>query len=144
MSAMHVFRGRADRLFLAMGMSLCVHLLFVSMIYLIGGALLDASGQSTPQPLFLDHVVFVPVAMAAGTLPQGFFEWLLMIFYEAFSPGDTGNKGLLIALVYRVIQVVVAALGMAPFLLLPNANNVIKGQELLDKSLLPQNDAAAP
>lgn len=144
MSAMHVYRGRADQLLLAMGMSLCVHLIFVSMIYLIGGALLDASGRLTPQPRLLDHAVFVPVAMAAGTLPQGFFEWLLTIFYEAFSPGDTGNKGLLIALVYRVIQVVVAALGITPFLLLPNANSVIKGEELLDKNLLPKKDMATP
>jgi uncharacterized protein (TIRG00374 family) len=144
MIAMHIFRGPADRLLLAMGMSLGVHLLFVAMIYLIGGALLDAHGHPTPQPRLLDHAVFVPVAMAAGTLPQGFFEWLLTIFYEAFSPGDTGNKGLLIALVYRVIQVVVAGLGMAPFLLMPNAASVIADGKRQGEDLLARTDAAVP
>src|SRR6185436_16002304 len=90
--AMHIYRGRADRLVLAMGMSLGVHLLFVTMIYVIGSALLDTDGRPTPQPPLRDHAVFVPLAMAAGTLPQGFLEWLLKIFYEAFSPENTANK----------------------------------------------------
>lgn len=143
MTAMHVYRGRADRLFLAMGMSLCVHLLFVGMIYLIGSALLDTAGRPTPQPRLLDHAVFVPMAMAAGTLPQGVFEWLLTLFYEAFAPGDTANKGFLIALVYRVIQLLVAALGMAPFLLIGRASPVVAPKELLDENLLPRKDTAA-
>jgi len=141
--AMHIYRGRADRLVLAMAMSLGVHLLFVAMIYVIGSALLDSSGRPTPQPPLLDHAVFVPLAMAAGTLPQGFLEWLLKIFYEAFSPENTANKGLLIALVYRGIQVVAAGLGMMPFLLVPTATPVVSAREVIDKSLLPQKDAAA-
>ncbi|MFN0020577.1 MAG: lysylphosphatidylglycerol synthase transmembrane domain-containing protein [Pirellulaceae bacterium] len=144
MCAMHVYRGRADCLLLAMGMSLCVHLLFMFMIYLIGGALLDANGHATPPPRLLDHAVFVPVAMAAGTLPSGIFEWLLTIFYDAFSPGESGNKGLLIALVYRVIQVVVAGLGMAPFLLFPKAGAVLAGEQEQPEDLLARTDAAAP
>ncbi len=143
-SAMHIYSGRADRLLLAMLMSLGVHLLFVGMIYVIGSALLDARGQPTPQPPLLDHAVFVPLAMAAGTLPQGFLEWLLTIFYEAFSPADTAKKGLMIALVYRAIQVVAAGLGMAPFMLVPQATPVVAIREVIDKSLLPQSDAAAP
>jgi glycosyltransferase 2 family protein len=144
MTAMHVYRGRANRLLLAMVMSLFVHLLYVVMIYLVGAALLNEAGEPTAQPLLQDHFVFVPMAMAAGTLPQGFFEWLLTLFYEAFVPGDTGNKGLLIALVYRVIQVLVAAIGMAPFILAGKANPVIHGRELLDQDLLPRTDSAAP
>ena len=144
MSAMHIYRGRADRLLLAMGMSLCVHLLYVVMIYLVGGALLDESGKHTPEPLLKDHFVFVPVVMAAGTLPWGILEWMLKLFYEAFSPAETASKGLLIALVYRVIQVAVAALGMAPFLLVPKAAPVTAAEELLDKEILSRTDAAAP
>jgi glycosyltransferase 2 family protein len=144
MIAMHVYRGRADRVLLALVMSLGVHLLFVAMIYLIGCALLDPSGEQTAQPLLKDHFVFVPVAMAAGTLPQGFFEWLMTLFYEAFSPQETANKGLLVALVYRVIQVLVAAIGMAPFILFGKANPVIHGPELIDKDLLSRTDAATP
>ncbi|MBC7855689.1 MAG: flippase-like domain-containing protein [Pirellulaceae bacterium] len=140
--AMHIYSGRADRLLLAMLMSLSVHLLFVGMIYVIGSALLDAHGQPTPQPPLLDHAVFVPLAMAAGTLPQGFLEWLLKIFYEAFSPTNTANKGLLIALVYRAIQVAAAGLGMAPFLLAGTSRPIIHAEELLDKDLLPRSDAA--
>jgi uncharacterized membrane protein YbhN (UPF0104 family) len=143
MSAMRVYRGRADRLFLAMGMSLCVHLLYVAMIYLIGGALLDKSGHHTPEPLLKDHFVFVPVAMAAGTLPQGFLEWMLTRFYEAFSPAETASKGLLIALVYRVIQVAVAGIGMAPFLLLPKAAPVTAEEELANQEILRRTDGAA-
>jgi glycosyltransferase 2 family protein len=140
-SAMHIFRGRADRLLLAMLMSLGVHSLFVAMIYVIGGALLDTQGRPTPQPPLLDHAVFVPLAMAAGTLPQGFLEWLLTVFYEAFSPADTAKKGLMIALVYRAIQVVAAALGMAPFMFLPQATPVVSVREVIDKSLLTKKDA---
>jgi len=141
-AAMHIYKGRGDRLLAAMVMSLGVHLLFVTMIYVIGSALLDSNGRPTPQPPVLDHVVFVPLAMAAGTLPQGFLEWLLGIFYEAFSPADTGNKGLLIALVYRAIQVAAAALGMMPFLFVPQATPVVTAREIIDKSLLPQKDTA--
>jgi len=112
------------------------------MIYVIGSALLDGHGRPTPQPPLLDHAVFVPLAMAAGTLPQGFLEWLLTIFYEAFSPADTANKGLLIALVYRAIQIVAAGLGMAPFMFVPQATPVVSAREVIDKSLLPQNDVA--
>ena len=143
-TAMHVYRGRADHLLIAMLMSLCVHLLFMAMIYLIGGALLDEAGQPTPQPRLLDHAVFVPVAMAAGTLPQGFFEWLLTVFYEAFAPGDAANKGFLIALVYRVIQLVVAALGMTPFFLGRKAGPIVAKEDLVDEKLLARTDAAAP
>jgi uncharacterized membrane protein YbhN (UPF0104 family) len=139
--AMHIYSGRADRLLLAMLMSLGVHLLFVAMIYVIGSALLDTHGRPTPQPPLLDHAVFVPLAMAAGTLPQGFLEWLLTVFYEAFSPADTAKKGLMIALVYRAIQVVAAALGMAPFMFLPQATPVVSVREVIDKSLLTQKDA---
>ena len=139
--AMHIYSGRADRLLLAMLMSLGVHLLFVAMIYVIGSALLDTQGRPTPQPPLLDHAVFVPLAMAAGTLPQGFLEWLLTVFYEAFSPADTAKKGLMIALVYRAIQVVAAALGMAPFLFLPQATPVVSVREVIDKSLLASKDA---
>jgi hypothetical protein len=133
---MHVYHGRADCLLIAMVMSICVHVLFLSMIYLIGGALLDEAGHATPQPRLLDHAVFVPVAMAAGTLPQGVFEWLLTLFYEAFSPGDTANKGLLIALVYRVIQVLVAGLGMIPFLLGRRNGPIVAKEDLVDENLL--------
>jgi len=126
-----------------MVMSLGVHLLFVTMIYVIGSALLDANGHPTPQPPVLDHAVFVPLAMAAGTPPQGFLDWLLELFYEAFSPTATANKGLLIALVYRGIQVVAAGLGMMPFLLVPTATPVVSAREVIDKSLLPQKDVAA-
>lgn len=140
--AMEVYRGRADRLLLAMLMSLGVHSLLVTMIYVIGSALLDANGQPTPQPPLLDHAVFVPLAMAAGTLPQGFLEWLLKIFYEAFSPTNTANKGLLIALVYRAIQVVAAGLGMAPFMLFPQATPIVSAREVIDRDLLPKTDVA--
>jgi uncharacterized membrane protein YbhN (UPF0104 family) len=145
MSAMQIYSGRADRLLLAMGMSLVVHLLYVLMIYLIGGSLLDDAGRHTPEPLLKDHFVFVPVAMAAGTLPQGILEWMLQLFYEAFSPSETSSKGLLIALVYRVIQVAVAALGMAPFLLVPKATPISAEEEAaLAKDLLSRTDGAAP
>jgi uncharacterized membrane protein YbhN (UPF0104 family) len=140
--AMHIYSGRADRLLLALLMSLGVHSLFVAMIYVIGSALLDANGRPTPQPPLLDHAVFVPLAMAAGTLPQGFLEWLLKIFYEAFSPTNTANKGLLIALVYRGIQLVAAGLGVAPFMLFPQATPIVSAREVLDKDLLPKTDAA--
>jgi uncharacterized protein (TIRG00374 family) len=135
-SAMHVYRGRADHLLIAMVMSIGVHLLFMSMIYLIGGALLDESGHPTPQPRLVDHAVFVPMAMAAGTLPQGFFEWLLTLFYEAFSPTDAANKGLLIALVYRVIQVLVAGIGIAPFLLGRKDGPAVTQEDLTDENIL--------
>ena len=117
MGAMHVYRGRADVLLLAFLMSLGLHSLYAVMFYLLGGSLLDGSGAATPRPALAMHFAFVPIGMAAGTLPIGAQEATLNVMYPAFLPPGgaaiAANKGFLLTLVYRVFQVLIATLGIA-------------------------------
>lgn len=118
MDALHIYRGRADRLLIALVLSLAVHSLYAAMAYFLGGTLLDEVGQPTPRPALADHFTFVPIAMSAGALPIGAFEATLDLLYGVFLPtGSTSaaGKGLLIAILYRVVQILVAGIGMIYF-----------------------------
>jgi hypothetical protein len=117
MGAMHVYRGRADVLAASVGLSLAVHSLYAVMFYVVGGAFLDPAGAPTPRPALLLHFAFVPIGMAAGTLPIGAQEATLNVLYPAFLPPPeatiAANKGFLMALVYRMFQVTIACFGVA-------------------------------
>lgn len=119
--AMRLYRKRVDRLLLAVLMSLVVHGLYVVMIYLVGSSLLE-EGRPTAQPTFANHFVLGPLAMTAGALPLGGMEVVLSLLYDAMIPADQmanaiGKKGFLIALVYRLLQISVASIGMIYYVL---------------------------
>ena len=128
MDALQIYRGRADQLLLMSLMSLVIHTLYVGMVFLAGGALLLANGQPTLRPAFGSHFAFVPIAMAAGALPIGVFEGTLDLLYDVFlSPADqlaAANKGFLIAIIYRVLQILVAGVGLVYYLATRPASNV--------------------
>jgi len=119
--AMRLYRKRADRILLAVLMSLGVHGLYVIMIYLVGSSLLE-DGKPTAQPSFMTHFVMGPLSMTAGALPLGTMEVVLTLLYDAMIPADQianaiPQKGFLIALVYRLLQICVASIGMMYYLL---------------------------
>lgn len=114
--AMRLYRKRADQILVAILMSLAVHGLYVIMIYLVGSSLLE-DGKPTAQPSFATHFVMGPLSMTAGALPLGSMEVVLSVLYDAMIPADQlenaiGQKGFLIALVYRLLQISVASIGM--------------------------------
>lgn len=117
MGALHVYRGRADVLLLTFVMSLGLHSLYAVMFYLLGGALLDKTGVPTPRPELAMHFAFVPIGMAAGSLPLGIQEVALTELYPWFlTPAAASvaqTKGFLLVLLYRVFQIAISGLGLA-------------------------------
>jgi uncharacterized membrane protein YbhN (UPF0104 family) len=145
--AMHIYRGRADRIAIALATSLVIHTLYALMVYFVGAALLGPNGELTAEPPTLkDHFIFVPIAMSAGALPIGAFEWTLDLLYDSFSPGGAAaaaDKGFLIAIVYRVIQILVAGTGVAYYLSTRGAPVIVDKEEALQEGLLPRTANSA-
>ncbi|HZL91219.1 MAG TPA: lysylphosphatidylglycerol synthase transmembrane domain-containing protein [Pirellulaceae bacterium] len=117
MGALHVYRGRADVLLLTFVMSLGLHSMYSIMFFLLGGALLDKTGVPTPRPELAMHFAFVPIGMAAGSLPLGIQEVALTALYPWFlTPAAASvaqTKGFLLVLLYRVFQIGISGLGLA-------------------------------
>ncbi|MCC7084970.1 MAG: flippase-like domain-containing protein [Pirellulales bacterium] len=97
---------------LAVLMSVGVHALYAVGIWLI------AIGLLSDAPSLDSHFVIVPTAMATGAIPLapnglGTFELVVKTLYQ-YLPGGTeaaASAGLLVALGYRVITVLIAAVG---------------------------------
>lgn len=105
--AMRLYRRRVDRLAIVFGMSFVIHALYAVMVYLVG------AGLQSPRPALGTHFVFVPLAMAAGALPIGTLEGVLDLLYRVFSSATIpAGQGFAIALAYRIIQVLVAGIGV--------------------------------
>ena len=105
--AMRLYRRRVDRLVIVFGMSFVIHALYAVMVYLV------AAGLQSPRPALGTHFVFVPLAMAAGALPIGSLEGVLDLLYRVFSSDQIPEgQGFAIALAYRIIQVLVAGIGV--------------------------------
>ncbi len=106
---------RRKPLVLAAGavISVGVHSLFTVGIFLIAVGLF---GNLLPQPLSLKaHFVIAPLSAATGVIPLsiGPFEMVLSYLYQWV--GDTQNalaQGLVVALGYRIITVLIAAVGL--------------------------------
>jgi len=93
-----------------------VHSLFALVVYWICAAIYS------PHPSLGTHFVVAPVSLATGVLPisLGPFEAVLDLLYAAIPlPGGgrmTPGQGLVVALGYRVITVLVAAVGLCYYL----------------------------
>jgi glycosyltransferase 2 family protein len=112
--AMRVYRQRVSLLFGAIGVSLIVHLLYVVAI-----AVMTASIGIAPEhrPALGSIFVIVPPSMIAGALPIGFYEVAITLLFRAASPAAAPlNMGLLIALGYRIIQILIASIGVGYWL----------------------------
>lgn len=112
--AMRVYRRRLDLLAVAIGVSLIVHLLYVVAI-----AVMSRGIGIIPEhrPSVGSIFVIVPPSMIAGALPIGFYEVAITLLFRAASPpGAPPNMGLLIALGYRLTQILIATIGVAYWL----------------------------
>jgi len=109
--AIRIYRRRVDRMLFAFVLSLGVHSLYAIMVYCV------ALGLQTPHPPLRSHFVIVPVSMVAGTLPVGAFELILDTLYRSVSSAKVlPSQGLVIALIYRVLQITVASVGVIYYL----------------------------
>ena len=114
--AVQMYRRRLPVLAAAAAMSIAVHSLFTLGIFLI------ASGLYDRVPALGMHFVLSPLSAAAGVLPlpMGPFEFVLdrLYLYAPVVGGGamTAGQGLVIALGYRIITVLIAAVGVCYYL----------------------------
>jgi uncharacterized membrane protein YbhN (UPF0104 family) len=114
--AARTYQRRRGVLILAMVMTLGVHMLAVLSFFLIAHGLPDAA------PSLGVHCFIVPLAMVSAALPLpleglGAFEAVLKYLYAQTTPDLVSDaKGLLVALVYRVIRILVALIGVGFYL----------------------------
>ena len=105
------YQHRQRIIYLAIAMSLGVHSLNAIAIYCI------ATGLPGESLSLADHLVVVPMAMVAGSLPLpgglGSFEWALDFLYRGLSPAAHPiENGLIVALGYRVATIAIATIGV--------------------------------
>lgn len=112
--AMRTYRRRLDLLVVAIGVSLIVHLLYVIAIgVMTQGIGIAPEHRPTPGSFF----VIVPPSMIAGALPIGFYEVTITLLFRAATPSAAPeNMGLLIALGYRISQILIGTIGIGYWL----------------------------
>ncbi len=111
--AVRMYRHQLPTLALAAAMSVAVHTLFATAVYLIGAGLYDAHHTLGT------NLVVSPISAVTGVLPinLGPFEGVLNFLYTAVPLPDgsrmASGQGLVVALGYRIGTVLVAAIGLA-------------------------------
>ncbi len=111
-TAVRIYRKRWPTLFVAVAMSLGVHTLLASAIYLIATALFVSV------PTLAEHLIIVPLSMVAGALPFtpagfGAFELAIKELYAIVPAAQHIDVvAVLVALVYRLMTIIVATIGM--------------------------------
>lgn len=117
--AVRMYRKNYVLLFAAGGVSIAVHLLSAGALYLAAVAIFGAANC----PTLAEHLVIIPLAMVAGALPVtpaglGTFEYVADFLYQHVShaPMPSG-PGLVVALAYRVMTIVIATIGVGFYLL---------------------------
>jgi uncharacterized membrane protein YbhN (UPF0104 family) len=112
--AMRAYRRRVDLLLIAIGISLIIHLCYITSVVLTTKSIGIPPDQ---QPSIGSIFVIVPPSMIAGALPIGFYETAITLLFRAASPPTApANVGLLIALAYRIIQILIATIGLGYWL----------------------------
>jgi Dolichyl-phosphate-mannose--protein O-mannosyl transferase len=108
--AMRVYRRRVDVLLTGIGISLAIHLLYISSVAVMTTSIGIAHEHRPPLGSIF---VIVPPSMIAGALPIGAYELTLNLLFRSISPaGAPPNAGLLIALAYRIFQICIASIGV--------------------------------
>lgn len=110
-SPLRMFHQHPFAFAISLVMSVCVHLLIVLGIFLI------ATGMYASPPTFKDHLVIVPITNVAAALPVapaglGLTEWAMDGLYQVIPPTPTVASGTLVALVYELVKVMMAIIGM--------------------------------
>lgn len=109
--AIWLYRGRPVVLMLSSVMSVGVHALFACGCYFI------ACGLPGNHLSLVQHFVVMPLSSAAGVLPlpMGPFEFVLEYLYTHVpvpGPPIAVGQGLVVALAYRLVTVLIAGLGV--------------------------------
>lgn len=96
--------------------SVCVHGLLASSVYLI------SAGFYSEHPSLAEHLMVVPPAMAAGTLPLapgglGYQEGALAGLFKVLPNLPEAFSGILVATVYRLLTLTAAGIGLVIYLL---------------------------
>lgn len=110
-SPLRVFHERPFAFGLSLLMSVAVHVMLVVAIHQIARGLYDSP------PTLSDHFVIVPLANVAAALPVapaglGVTEVAMKWLYNVVPSTPTLASGVLVALVYEFVKVIVAVLGM--------------------------------
>lgn len=111
-TAVRIYRKRWPTIVVAVAMSLGTHALFALALFLIASALFQHV------PTLLEHMIMSPLGMVTGTLPFtpagfGAFEFAIEKLYEIVPAAENIDVvGVLVALVYRLMTIIVAAIGM--------------------------------
>ncbi|MCU0960221.1 MAG: flippase-like domain-containing protein [Pirellulaceae bacterium] len=111
-ASLRVYRARWGMVAVALVMSLGSHMLFTLSLYLIAHALF------VHVPTFVEHMILVPLGMVAGGLPLapagfGAFEFAIGELYRIIpADPDLDVAGVLVALVYRLLTIAVAMIGV--------------------------------
>ncbi len=113
--ALRMYRRRLPLMAAAVVMSLGVHALLALAIYFI------AHGLPGEAPGFVTHLVIAPMANMFGSLPLpgglGAYELALDFLYRRVSPETVSeSQGFVIALAYRVVTLLIAAIGVGYYL----------------------------
>jgi uncharacterized protein (TIRG00374 family) len=112
--AMRVYSARLDLLLAAIGISLCIHFLYVAAVVIMTMSIGIAPEHQPPARYIF---VIVPPSMIAGALPIGVYEIAITLLFKAISPaGAPKTMGLIIALAYRIIQSLIASIGVGYWL----------------------------
>lgn len=111
-SALRIYRTRWVTVGITVLMSIGSHALFALAFYFI------AQAMFAHVPTLREHLILVPLGMVAGSLPLapggfGAFEFAIRELYEII-PADPAVDvaGVLVALVYRLLTILVAAIGV--------------------------------
>jgi uncharacterized protein (TIRG00374 family) len=117
LGAIRIYRSRPKMLALAALLSVGVHGLSSTGVYLA------ACGLPGDVPPLVDHFVIVPLAFVTGVLPLpgnglGAFEYVVNFLYEQVPAGMAipQGRGLVVALGYRAITILIALVGVAYYL----------------------------
>ena len=111
--AARTYRRKRSVLALGLVMTLGVHCASATAFYFI------AVGLPEEAPTFAAHFFIVPLGMVSGAIPLpmgalGAFEAVMKFLYHQVAPaGVSDAQGLLVALTYRVITILVALVGVA-------------------------------
>jgi uncharacterized protein (TIRG00374 family) len=117
LDAVRMYRTRLGMVGLALLMSMFIHLLTVVGYFVLGLAI---PGES---PTLSEHFVIIPLAMVAGAIPitpngLGTMEAAIEVLFPRMSANHVaGSRGLLVSLVFRLITIVIALVGVVIYAL---------------------------
>lgn len=110
--SIRIYRDQRTLMVAVFVMSLAIHSLAAVALFLVAWSLFET------HPTFTEHLLIVPLSMAAGAIPLtpsglGSFEFAMAELYQLVPATITENSsGILVALVYRLVTIAIAAIGV--------------------------------